>query len=117
MDFLQRQTRKADRTGCVTVDGSVFEVGPALARQRVELRFDPYDLKEIQVWHQGNKVGMARPLDLTARREVVDAEQPAVEPKSGLNYLQLLRQEQEQALQRKIQGLSFQRMMSQQEGK
>lgn len=114
--FLQRQIRKVDRTGCVSLDGSVFEVGAGLARQRVELRFDPYDLKEIQVWHQGKKVGMARPLDPTVRREVAAPEQPPVEPRSGLNYLQLLRQEQEQALQRKIQGLSFRRMMCQQEG-
>lgn len=114
--FLQRQIRKADRTGCVSLEGCVFEVGAALARQRVELRFDPYDLKEVQVWYQGKKVGMARPIDPTVRREVAEAVEPLAESKTGLNYLQLLRKEQEQALQRRIQGLSFRQMLRQQEG-
>lgn len=114
--FLQRQGRKVDRTGCVSLDGSVFEVGPALARQPVELRFDPYELKEIQVWHKDQQVGIARPLDPTAKREIATAEQPTVEAKSGLNYLQLLRKEQGEAMQRKIQGLSFRQILREQEG-
>lgn len=122
--FLQRENRKADKTGCVSLAGVTYEVGHALARQRVELRYDPYaptdnpaTPPEVQVWQDGKKVGMARPVDPTAQRDVPAAPQTTSETWGGVNYLQLLRQQQEQALQRKIQGLSFRQMMQQQEGK
>jgi len=113
--FLQRETRKVDRTGCVSLAGVQYEVGPALARQRVELRYDPYEPTEIQVWHKGERKGTARPLDPTAQREWAQVDQPPAEPTSGVNYLQLLRQQQEQALQRRVKGLSFRQILEQKE--
>lgn len=115
--FLQREVRKADRTGCVSLAGILYDVGSALARQRVELRYDPYAPAEVQVWQNGKQIGVARPVDPTAQREPAVATAAPVEAKSGLNYLQLLRQQQEAALQRKLQGLSFRQMMQQKEGK
>lgn len=114
--FLQREVRKADRTGCVSLAGVTFDVGHAMARQRVELRYDPYDPTQVQVWLDGKKAGMARPVDPTAQREAIAAAPDVASAPSGVNYLQLLRQQQEQALQRKVQGLSFRHMMRQQEG-
>ncbi len=114
--FLQREVCKVDKTGCVSLAGVVYDVGPDLARQRVELRYAPYAPEEVQVWQQGRKVGLAYPADPAVRRKpALPQSQPAAGT-SGLNYLQLLRQEQVQALQRKIQGLSFRQIIDQQEG-
>src|SRR5690606_35629557 len=42
--FLWSYSAKADKTACISVQGNTYEVEPILARQSVELRYDPFDL-------------------------------------------------------------------------
>ncbi len=63
--FLWEESRKVDKTGCVSVFGNTYEVPGDLSGERVNLRFDPFDLKAIQVWHDGARYPDAVPLDLT----------------------------------------------------
>jgi len=51
--FLWEEQRTVDKTGCVKLAGMVFDVGVALMRRRVDLRYDPFDLSIIDVWHGG----------------------------------------------------------------
>src|SRR5665648_648525 len=62
--FLWEESRKVDKTGCVSVFGNIFEVPSHLSSQTVTLRFDPYDLSVMQVWHDGNRLPDAQLLDL-----------------------------------------------------
>jgi transposase InsO family protein len=63
--FLWEESRKVDKTGCVSVFGNTYEVSGDLSGEKVNLRFDPFDLKVIQVWHDGTRYPDAVPLDLT----------------------------------------------------
>jgi hypothetical protein len=63
--FLWEESRKVDKTGCVSVFGNTYEVSGDLSGEKVNLRFDPFDLKVIQVWHDGARYSDAVPLDLT----------------------------------------------------
>jgi hypothetical protein len=60
--FLHEETRTVDKTGCFSLGGVTFEAGMAFARKKVDLRFDPFDLSVIEVWHAGAKRLEARPL-------------------------------------------------------
>jgi transposase InsO family protein len=51
--FLWEEQRRVDKSGCVKLAGIVFDVGVALIRRRVDLRYDPFDLSVIEVWHDG----------------------------------------------------------------
>jgi len=51
--FLWEEQRTVDKTGCVKLAGMVFDVGTALIRRRVDLRYDPFDLSVIDVWYNG----------------------------------------------------------------
>ena len=51
--FLWEEQRTVDKTGCVKLSGLVYDVGVALNRCRVDLRYDPFDLSVIEVWHNG----------------------------------------------------------------
>ena len=51
--FLWEEQRTVDKAGCVKLAGVVFDVGTALIRRRVDLRYDPFDLSVIDVWHNG----------------------------------------------------------------
>ena len=60
--FLHEETRLVDKTGCFSLSGITFEAGAALARKKVDLRFDPFDLSVVEVWHGGEKLLEAGPL-------------------------------------------------------
>lgn len=96
--FLLEETRKADKTGCISLLGQTFEVQTKLAGSQVQVRFDPHDLNEIQVWKDGKQYENARVLKLRdPKQKPKKAEQsPAPEPevKTGLNYVELLMEEQ-----------------------
>jgi len=51
--FLWEEQRTVDKSGCLRLAGVVFDAGVALARRRVDVRYDPFDLSLIEVWHDG----------------------------------------------------------------
>ena len=60
--FLHEETRSVDKTGCFPLGGLTFEAGMAFARKKVDVRFDPFDLSVVEVWHGGAKQLDAKPL-------------------------------------------------------
>lgn len=114
--FLLEETRKVDKTGCISLLGQIYEVDAAYAGQTVQVRFDPYDLTEIQVWKDGKRQENARPLrvrSLSSDKRQEEPTPPQSPPKTGLNYVELAyeeyqrqtRQEQSGALQELMQQL------------
>lgn len=90
--FLWSRTAKADKTACISVQGNTYEIEPVLAGESVELRYDPYDLQQIQVWLKGKRYADATPLKLrrhTDKRVVPppETEQPLGSPSSFLDSL------------------------------
>ena len=83
--FLWQEERKVDKTGCISLDGNVLEVDLALVKQKISLRYDPFDFSDVQVWCNGKRYANAVPVDLhrTYHRKVpqpveTDREKPAV---------------------------------------
>lgn len=114
--FLLEETRKVDKTGCISLLGQVYEVDAAYAGQSVQVRFDPYDLTEIQVWKDGKRQENGRPLrvrSLSSDKRQEEPTLPQSPPKTGLNYVELAyeeyqrqtRQEQSGVLQALMQQL------------
>lgn len=60
--FLHEETRKVDKTGCVSLAGIVYEAGVELIGKKVDLRFDPFDLSRVEIWHGGRKRHVVEPL-------------------------------------------------------
>ena len=54
--FLHEETRQVDKSGCFKLSGKVYDCGVELLRKRVLVRFDPFHLEEVEVWHQGKYV-------------------------------------------------------------
>ena len=50
--FLHTETRKVDKTGCVSFNGQLYEVGLAFIGRKVEVRFDPSWTDELEVIHE-----------------------------------------------------------------
>ena len=60
--FLHEETRMVDKTGCFSLQSMIYEAGVAFARKKVDVRFDPFDLSVVEVWHGGLKQLEAKPL-------------------------------------------------------
>ncbi len=79
--FLWKERRTPDKAGVFSLLGIRYQVGPALAKRQVEVRFDPEELHEVEVWLKGAFVQRARPLDVHAhRRPRVERDDAAAAP-------------------------------------
>jgi transposase InsO family protein len=53
--FLHEAERTVDKTGCFNLNGRLYDAGAEWRRKKVTLRFDPFNLEEIQLWHGGEQ--------------------------------------------------------------
>jgi len=64
--FLFKDTRRVRKDATISVEGRYFELTPALRGQKVEVRYDPRLLDEVEIWHQDRFVQVAKRLDRNA---------------------------------------------------
>ncbi|RAU92095.1 DDE-type integrase/transposase/recombinase [Paenibacillus sp. YN15] len=96
--FLWEEKRMVDKTGCVSLEGNTYEVELALCKQRIQLRYDPFDLAVIQVWHEGRRYADATVIDLSRpydRRVKPEPPALAVEPDGQVTFLDLAEQKRQ----------------------
>mgnify|MGYP000872136004 FL=1 len=97
--FLWQEERKADKAGCIKAQGNMYEVDLELAGKKVLLRYDPFDLSTIQVWHGEKRFQDAVPLDLTRRHHPrVKPESPKTVPEEGLSFFTAAEAKRQQEL-------------------
>lgn len=110
--LLWEEERSVDKTDCFSLHNNAYEVDSALARRRVVLRYDPYDLGEIQVWYEGKRYADAVPVRLRRQRHKgVEQPEPAPAP-TGLNYLTLAKQQHPTNVQTELGWMSFARLVT-----
>jgi len=51
--FLWEEQRTVDKSGCISLKGVKFDVGVALIQMRVDVRYDPFDISLVEIWHGG----------------------------------------------------------------
>lgn len=51
--FLWEEERTVDKSGVFKLDGNAYPVSEHLVRERVQVRFNPFDLEKIRVYHNG----------------------------------------------------------------
>lgn len=62
--FLEETRRRVAKDGTCKLRGRVFEAGPRFIGQRVTVRFDPFDLRRIQIVSADGQTHPAFPVDL-----------------------------------------------------
>ena len=89
--FLWVEQRKVSKTAVVSLHGNSYEVDPALIGRRVELLFDPFDLRHIEVRFEGRAMGLATPQKISRHTHPKARPEAAPPPEpSGIDYLGLL---------------------------
>ena len=61
--FFHRLQRVARRDSTLLPRSRFFEAPPHLAGQRIEVRFDPLDTAQVEIYHAGKPRGPARLVD------------------------------------------------------
>lgn len=99
--FLWEEKRTVDKTSCVSLMGNTYEVTGAVAGQKVQLRYDPFDLTTIQVWLEENRLADARPSEVKRIRDrrVPDELQIQEDPDGQLSFTELAKRKRKNQLQ------------------
>ena len=110
--FLWRETRKVRKGGYIDLQGNRYQVDAHLAGRKLELRFDPFDLSNLEVFLDGLSLGNAvvilqgREMHIAVERLVTQPALP-LKPKSSLDYLAALRVEYQTQLRQTAGPLQF----------
>ena len=107
--FLHRDTRKVTKTATFPFNRNRYRVPDYLRRQKIELRYDPFDLTQIEVWFNDTFLQLAEPdkIVTTVHPDVTPDPIPAPDPDSGLDYLALLRAERERLIHEQLDAIHF----------
>ncbi|MDA8335430.1 MAG: DDE-type integrase/transposase/recombinase [Peptococcaceae bacterium] len=96
--FLWTETRVVTVVGTISLEGNEYQVDPALARRKITVRFDPFDLQHILVEYQGQSYGEATPLELVRdysrqvkKPDPVDEPKPQDGASERTPFLQMVR--------------------------
>ncbi len=91
--FFHRLDRLVRRDSTLLLHKHLYEAPPHLAGHTVEVRFDPLDTSQVEIWFQGQMQAAARPVD-----PVVNGQLPFTPPigapatlePTGINFVELL---------------------------
>lgn len=118
--FLWRETRKVRRDGRIELQGNTYQVPTHLSGQKIELRFDPFDLSNLELWFDGKNLGKAtitqqgREKHIAVERLVTQPPAQPAQPKSSLDYLAVLRAEHQENLRKEAGQLQFAQLLRKQ---
>jgi putative transposase len=60
--FLHCETRKVDKSGCISFMDQKYEVGLSFIGRQVDIVYDPSDLEELTIEYEGHSPWKARKL-------------------------------------------------------
>jgi transposase InsO family protein len=95
--FFYRLHRVVRRDSTFLLRGHFYEAPPQVAGETIEVRFDPLDLSQVEIYFQGQAQGLARLVDAVVNAHlpaVKRAPSPTPEP-TGINFVELLQQKKE----------------------
>ncbi len=59
--FMWEEERTVDKSGTFQLSGNKYPVCEQLVREKIEVRFDPFDLTKVRVYHNGRFVEIVSP--------------------------------------------------------
>jgi putative transposase len=113
--FLWREKRKVKRDATLSLQGNRYQVDPRWAGRTLELRFDPFDLSQIELYLDTVALGLAtvfvqqRQRHLAVARLATEPPEPP-KPQSSLDFLAILRAEYRAQQQQQLGRLEFARL-------
>ncbi len=108
--FLWRDKRTVTRTATLSLQGNRYGVDPVLAGQQVEVRFDPFELADLEIWRDGRFLSQAQVHTLAHARHLALDRIPAPSQEAKpeqIDFLAALRAEHQAQLAQELGTISF----------
>ena len=105
--FLWEKSPKVDNSGCISLNGLCYEVGVEYIRKRVLVRYDPFDLSQVEVWSEGEKKRLVSPANIGEYNRNVKKPVEELEKASQSKLLRLFAAESKKRLKRSAWGGAF----------
>lgn len=100
--FLWEKTPKVDKSGCISLEGICCEVGVEWTGKNIMVRYDPFDLSLVEVWHGGEKKKLAAPANIGEYNRNVKKPVPELEKASESKLLRLFENESKKRLKQQL---------------
>lgn len=97
--FLVEEQRTVDKTGVFRLQSAEYQAPLELARSKISVRYDPFNPGTVQVYRDNQRYSDAYLLEVPEHVEYGAVKETTTEPpKTGINYLELLKQKDRQGL-------------------
>lgn len=100
--FLWEKTPKVDKTGCISLSGLCYEVGVEYIRKSILVRYDPFDLSQIEVWYGGEKKKLVAPANIGEYNRNVKKPVAELEKTSESKLLRLFASDSKKRLKQQL---------------
>jgi putative transposase len=96
--FFYRLDRLVRRDCTFLLHNRFYEAPPHLSGETIEVRFDPLDTAEVEIYFQGQAQGLARLVDPVINAQLPSTKRPApAEPApTGINFVELLKKKKDE---------------------
>jgi transposase InsO family protein len=99
--FLHEAERTVDKTGCFNLSGQMYDAGAEWRRKKVTVRFDPFNLEEIQLWQGGKQKKLIRPAQIGEYNAAQKVVSEKVEQSAESRVLKAFAMEQQKRFKKK----------------
>jgi len=101
--FLWTESRTPDKAGVFSLFGVKYQMSAGHGKRRLQVRFDPEALHEVEAWRDNTFIERVKPLQISAHRRAKIAEtepaQPAADREPVVDYLgHLVREKRKQGV-------------------
>jgi putative transposase len=96
--FFYRLQRLVRRDSTFMLRGQFYEAPPQFTGQTIEVRFDPLDLSQVEIYWEGEAQALARPVDAVVNAQLPSRKPvpaPAPQP-TGINFVEQLEEKKSQ---------------------
>jgi putative transposase len=109
--FLWAEIRKVDKSGCFSLEGTIYEAGPEYIGRKIEVRYDPFDRAQVEIWENANKQKVVESLIIHEYngRKRKNRNENTVTPsvKTGSRLLKALEQQKKDRQSKKHGAISY----------
>ena len=105
--FLHEAERTVDKTGCFKLNGKFFDAGAEWRRKKVILRFDPFNLEEMQLWHGGEQKKLVRAAQIGEYNATQKVVHEKVEQSAQSRVLKVFVEDQQKRFRKKAGAFSM----------
>ena len=107
--FLHAETRKVDKSGCISFMDCKYEVGLSFLGCTVDVIYDPADISEVTIEYEGHEPWRARPLVIGERagQRPKLPEHLGPQPADASRLLDAAHKQHEQRRQQQVRAISY----------